>query len=171
MITWLRNRVVAVLISCGSIALIFVRFCFSSLYYHHHWDHCFIYATIREYWKFPVQSLPFSANATLINLVDRTDAEAENEGLLILKYIDEYGDAKNGSVCANNFDWWKANLFCRYLGYRTGKWGSYFGNFKHVSKLVFVLILLRFLIGPYENTCHTFFFFTSTTGLQPLLFD
>ena len=73
-------------------------------------------------------------NVSLINMVDSTDTEVDKEGLLVLKYIDEYGDTKNGSVCANNFDWWKANLFCRYLGYRTGKWGSYFGNFKHVSK-------------------------------------
>jgi len=46
----------------------------------------------------------------------------------------EHGDKMNGSVCASNFSWWKANLFCRHLGYETGKWGSYPGNFKYVSE-------------------------------------
>ena len=67
-------------------------------------------------------------------MVDDTEIRTGNEGLLILTFVDEHGDEKNGSVSADNFDWWKANLFCRYLGYEAGKWGSYPGNFKYVPE-------------------------------------
>jgi len=57
-----------------------------------------------------------------------------NKGVLMISLSGEHGDKINGSVCASNFSWWKANLFCHHLGYETGKWGSYPGNFKYVSE-------------------------------------
>ena len=58
-----------------------------------------------------------------------------SEGLLIVRFVNKHDEERIGSISANDFDLWKANLFCRYLGYATGKWGSYRnGTFKHVPE-------------------------------------
>ena len=73
----------------------------------------------------------------LIEQLSDNSVTMGNEGLMVVTVTDRYGDIKNGSVCSFNFDWWKANLFCRFLGYETGRWGSYPRNFKYVSEWVF----------------------------------
>ena len=43
-------------------------------------------------------------------------------GLLLVKMIESSGEVMNVTVCADNFDWWKANTICRSFGNKQGEW-------------------------------------------------
>ena len=73
-----------------------------------------------------------SAKFSLIS-EENNQITTSKEGIINLQYINN-NQYQNGSVCSSNFDTWKANLFCRYFGYETGKWGSYPENLGYVSE-------------------------------------
>ena len=64
---------------------------------------------------------------------DNETVSGYEAGLLILTYNNSL-EERSISVCASDFDWRKTNLLCRFLGYETGKWGSYPRNFDYVSE-------------------------------------
>ena len=61
----------------------------------------------------------------LIKEVNKTIVSTTNDGMLSVLFINRNSmDKIIVTVCADNFNWWTANAFCRYFGHTQGKWGS-----------------------------------------------
>ena len=73
--------------------------------------------------------------ASLINMVKGKKRLNDNGGLLIATVIDKQtGEAQDGTVCKDAFNWYSAQLFCRSIGHRFSNWGSYPRNMKYVPE-------------------------------------
>ena len=49
--------------------------------------------------------------------------KSKDRGLLVVNYFDlASNEIKMGTVCTGNFDYYMADLFCKKLGYKYGKW-------------------------------------------------
>lgn len=61
--------------------------------------------------------------ASLIRSDYVTEIKDADEGILFINVVDRKSGEETGSaVCADEFNWWKANAFCNHLGYRKGGW-------------------------------------------------
>ena len=67
-------------------------------------------------WEFVGGTLSPEINGTALST---------GKGLLSVIFIHRHTREKiNRTVCADDFNWRTANIFCQYFGYNQGKWGS-----------------------------------------------